>query len=172
MERNVIWRGDGWHHERVASRLLLAACPLLVVAVPWLGWLLPLLFLAGMWCGIYLITPDVDFLSVTQAETRWFRDPRGGDPVSWLTSTLRFHVGIAVLVFGFWPGLLLSHRGVSHVPAIGAAVIAALAMVNPFVLGLLTLINGWRWLWTLEALAVWLGFAVAHLIHIVCDWIW
>lgn len=167
-----IWRlSDGIRHERVASRALLAACVLAVPATAKWGWL-PVVFLVGMWCGIYLITPDVDFLSVTQAETRWFREPHGGDPVSWLSSTLRFHIGIAALLVGFWPGLLLSHRGVSHVPAIGAAVIAALAMANPFALGLLVLTNGWRWLWAPDALAVWLGFAVAHLVHIVCDWIW
>ena len=140
--------------------------------MPWIGWVPTLAFLAGMWSGIYLITPDVDFLSVTRAETRWFRDPRGGDAVSWMMSAVRFCVGIVVLMLGFWPGLLLSHRGVSHVPLVGAVIIAVLAIASPFMLGALALMDGWHSLWTLEAGAAWLGFASAHFIHIVCDWVW
>ncbi len=123
----------------------------------------------GQLIGIFIIDPDSDLFSVTRSESRWFTEPRKGSPLSWLSAFLKFPIGIITLILGWLPGLFLKHRGVSHVPVIGAAVITFLVIVNPFVLALLYFTDGWRYLWTAETLAVWIGFCATHLIHIIMD---
>jgi len=160
---------DGLLHERWGKWALVVACIAAIPAMGLWGWRLPVAFLAGMWIGIYLITPDVDFLAVTRAESRWFRDPRRGDPLSYVKCVVYFHIGLVALALGFWPGLLLSHRGISHVPVLGAAVIALLAFGGPA--GTLALLGYGRWLLRPEVGAAWGGFAVAHFVHILRDWL-
>jgi len=157
---------DGLWHERWGRRAFLAVCaaagPLALRYGPWPVW-----FALGFWIGVYLVTPDCDFLSITRAESRWFRDPRRGDPLSWVGAVVRFPVGLAALALGFLPGLILSHRGVSHTPVLGAAVIAVLAL--PIPAALLAWAGKLDWLVRAEAGVVWLGFAAAHLLHILLD---
>jgi len=127
--------------------------------------------LGGMGAGFYLITPDADFGRLTFSEARWFRDPRKGSLSSLLSAIILYQVGILVLALGFWPGLLLSHRRVSHVPILGSAVIAALALANPLVAALLAATGWWRLLSTGGIVAVWGGFAFAHFVHILMDFL-
>jgi len=127
--------------------------------------------LGGMGAGFYLTTPDADFGRLTFSEARWFRDPRRDSLGSLLKAVVWYQVGIAVLVLGFWPGLLLSHRKISHIPVLGSAVIAALALANPFVVALLAATGWWRLLSTGGIVAAWGGFAFAHLVHITMDFL-
>ena len=131
-----------------------------------------LALLAGAWVGVFLVTPDADFLSLTYAESRWFRDPRGRNPVSLLVAFVRQCLGLLALSLGFWPGALLKHRGISHYPVLGSLVIALLML--PSLPGLVLL--GWLWvrgelslLWSPVAVAAWVGFCLAHLVHIAAD---
>jgi uncharacterized metal-binding protein len=167
---------DGRWHESLACVLVLAAGIVVVVLANDHGVQeLALAFLAGEWLGVYLVTPDVDFLTVTHAESRWFRDPKSRDPLSLLVAFARHGLGLLALCLGFWPGALLNHRGVSHVPVLGSLVIAMLMIPSLPGLVLLT----WLWvkgqlgiLWSPMAGAAWAGFCFAHLVHIVADWLW
>jgi uncharacterized metal-binding protein len=166
---------DGRWHERIARVLVLAAAIVAIIqanrqGVPELG----LAFLVGGWLGAYLVTPDVDFSTVTYAESRWFRDPKSRDPLSLSVAFVRHGLGLLALSLGFWPGALLKHRGVSHVPVLGSLVIALLML--PSLPGLMLL----TWLWAKQQLdllwspmmgAAWIGFCFAHLVHIVADWL-
>ena len=171
----TIWRlSDGARHEHAGRNMLLvAAVASAPAAIRW-GWL-PVPFLAGMATGFYLTTPDADLLAATRSETRWFVDQRRNDPLSWLLSVLRFYIGWLALALGFWPGLLLSHRGISHWPIVGAAVIAFLMVASvPGVVIIMFLAYAGRLdvLASPAALACWLGFALAHFIHIILDKVW
>jgi|GEM_PF-3464475 len=123
----------------------------------------------GLWAGFELVTPDADFGRLTFSETRWFRDPRRDSLASLLAAVAQYQVGILVLLLGFWPGLLLGHRKISHVPVVGAAVIAALALASPLIVGLLAARDWWRLLTPQEVLAAFAGFAIAHFVHILTD---
>jgi uncharacterized metal-binding protein len=166
---------DGRWHERIAGVLLIVKVVVAFIVANYFGALhLAWAFLAGGWVGVYLITPDVDFLTVTYAEARWFRDPKGRDPLSLLVAFGRHCLGLLALSLGFWPGALLNHRGVSHYPVVGSLVIAVLML--PSVPGLMLL----AWLqargevsvlWSPMLVAAWAGFCFAHLVHIVADWL-
>jgi uncharacterized metal-binding protein len=166
---------DGRWHECIAGVLLVVAGVAALVAANCFGVLhFAWAFVAGGWVGVYLITPDVDFLTVTYAEARWFRDPKGRDPLSLLEAFVRHCLGLLALSLGFWPGALLSHRGVSHYPVVGSLVIAVLML--PSVPGLMLLV----WLrakgevsvlWSPMFVAGWAGFCCMHLVHIVADWL-
>lgn len=117
----------------------------------------------GQLIGVYCITPDTDINNLTVTETRWFKERKK------ILAFLKFPIGIITLILGWFPGLFLKHRGISHVPFIGAAVITFLIIVNPFVLMLLYFTDSWHYLWTTEAIAVWIGFSATHLIHIIMD---
>jgi uncharacterized metal-binding protein len=166
-------RSDGCWHERIAGVLLFTEGVVALIVAERLGaFHLGLAFLAGGWLGVYLVTPDVDFLTVTHAESRWFRDPKSRDPLSLLVAFVRHCLGLLALSLGFWPGALLHHRGVSHFPVLGSLVIALLML--PSLPGLTLL----AWLWSRGQLSLtiapvvavaWVGFCLAHLAHIVAD---
>jgi uncharacterized metal-binding protein len=117
----------------------------------------------GQLIGVYCITPDVDINNLTVTETQWFKERKK------ILAFLKFPIGIITLILGWFPGIFLKHRGISHTPIIGAVVITFLIMVNPFVLALLYFTDSWSYLWTIEALAIWIGFCATHLIHIIQD---
>lgn len=125
--------------------------------------------LGGLWAGFYLTTPDADFGRLTFSEARWFRDPRRNSLAAMFSAIVLYQVGILVLLLGFWPGLLLSHRKFSHVPILGSVVIAVLALANPFVVALLAATGCWR-TWDAKAVGIaWAGFCFAHFVHILMD---
>lgn len=155
----------GLRHEQVARWLPVASCAVALVVALRVGWRLPVACIAGQLVGVYMLTPDSDIHSLSRGEIRWFREPRKGSASSWLAAFLKFPVGIAALVMGWLPGLFLRHRGISHVPVVGAAVIALLVAANPIML----MLFGWRWALTPEAMAAWVGFCMAHAVHITMD---
>lgn len=171
----LVWQlGDGVRHERAGRNMLLVAAMISAPAAMRWGWL-PAPFLLGMWAGFYLTTPDADLLAATRSETRWFADQKRNGPLSWMSSIVRFYIGWLSLALGFWPGLLLSHRGISHWPIIGAAVIAVLmaaSLPGVAAIAFLAYIGRLDILMSPAALACWLGFMVAHFTHILLDKIW
>ena len=160
---------SGKEHEVVARWLPAVSCVVAPFTTPIFGWKIPIACIIGQLIGVYCLTPDADMHTLTVNETRWFREPRRGDILSWVSAFLKFPVGIASLVMGWFPGLFLNHRGISHVPVIGAAVITFLVIVNPLILALLSITDSWQYLQTEEALAAWIGFSATHLIHIIMD---
>ncbi len=151
---------DGILHERLA--IFPGLVGVLIVVIVSSKYPMMLWSLVGLWVGIYVATPDVDFGNLTRCETRWFRED-GHVLICWLKHV----VGLSALSLSFWPGQVLKHRGISHTPIIGSLVILILMLPSlPGIIIVLLLRNN-----LIVFFPIWCGLAYAHGIHIVIDFV-
>jgi len=152
-------RADGLIRERINQVLFL------VIVLPLTGLLAYLhqFFMAvgfplGAAYGVWLVTPHVDLETFTCSESRWFRGSLWLRPIGY------------VLYLYYYPlALVLRHRGISHTPVFGAAIIYAYTWWLP---ALVLLVTGWRPVWLLHPdlhVGLLTGLVCAHLFHIVED---
>ena len=154
-----MWRiSDGKLHEKLA--LFPGLVGVLITAIISTKHPLSLWALLGMWIGIFVATPDVDLGTITYCERRWFRED-GHVLICWF----KHIVGLCSLSLSFWPGQLLKHRGISHIPLVGSLVILLLMIPSlPGVIILLLMRDN-----LIAFIPIFLGLAYAHFIHIIVD---
>ena len=159
MVRRAASRTDGLRHERINRVLFLA------IVLPLTGLLfyvhqftMALSFALGAAYGIWLVTPDVDLETWTHGESRWARG-----------SFLLRPIGYFLYGYYYPLAVVLRHRGISHAPVFGAAIIYAYTWWLP---ALILLVTDRRPLWLLHPdlhVGLLTGLVCAHIFHIVGD---
>jgi uncharacterized metal-binding protein len=159
MEERSRPRANGLVHERINRVLFLViVLPLSGLLLYFHQFLMALSFPLGAAYGIWFVTPDVDLQSSTHTETKWFRGP------IWIRP-----IGYALYAYYYPLSLLLRHRGISHVPVIGALTIYVYTWLP---LALVMLATDWHPIWLLHSdlhVGLFTGLTFAHLFHIVED---
>jgi len=149
---------DGKLHEKLA--IVPGLIGVLIIAIISTKYPIMLWSLVGIWVGIFVVTPDADLGRITYAERRWFREDNHVI-INWLHHL----VGLCSLSLSFWPGQLLKHRGISHMPIIGSVVIMLLMMPSlPGIIIILLMRDN-----LIAFIPIFLGLVYAHLIHIIVD---
>ena len=166
-------RSDGWWHYNIAKivvpLLLVIIVPVQIVSFMVCGVEakkaigVGILIIAGGVYGFAVVSPDVDVNNMTYLRKMWLKRNR--------------ILGRMMITFYKPLALIMPHRGLTHVPIIGAAIICAYTIIPIMIMAIVIKIakgdmeNITYTMKTITqiALPIWVGMSISHTVHIIQD---